>query len=227
MCFDFWTFSPAEFLDCRWKEPRNLLERDWVALIRFTTYTFKLGSPWSPLRMTTSSCSISNKVQCALCWKTAVLPSEATKAAVATDASSWGIWIFPGTPLRESWRESLSAILKPIENLKGLESRTRQEIKRARDGSNKEETFVGVSGWWLLLIRRCSASLSFQSSQTKANDFAMGVANKKQRLHSSRQLPWSSRMGWQVVSTTIFDDSWIFDQMGNEDGNKLSCCYSG
>ncbi len=33
MCFDFWTFLPAAFLDCRWKEPRNLLERDCVAAI--------------------------------------------------------------------------------------------------------------------------------------------------------------------------------------------------
>ncbi len=35
-------------------------------------------------------------------------------------------------------------------------------------------------------------------------NFAMGVANKKQCLRSSQQLPWSSRMGWQLVSTTIF-----------------------
>ncbi len=45
----------------------------------------------------------------------------------------------------------------------------------------------------------------------KANDFVTGVANKKRHLRSSQRLPWSSRMGWQVVSTTIFDDSWIFD----------------
>ncbi len=50
-----------------------------------------------------------------------------------------------------------------------------------------------------------------EQSKMKANDFVTGVANKKRRLRSSWWLPWSSRMGWQVVSTTIFDDSWIFD----------------
>ncbi len=37
----------------------------------------------------------------------------------------------------------------------------------------------------------------------------MGLANKKQRLRSSQRLPWSSRMGWQVVSTTIFE--WLLN----------------
>ncbi len=50
-----------------------------------------------------------------------------------------------------------------------------------------------------------------EQSKTKANDFVMGVANKKQCLRSSQQLPWSSRTGWQVVSTMIFNDSWTFD----------------
>ncbi len=50
-----------------------------------------------------------------------------------------------------------------------------------------------------------------EQSKMNANDFVMGEANKKRRLHSSQRLPWSSRMGCQVVSTTIFDDSWIFD----------------
>ena len=40
----------------------------------------------------------------------------------------------------------------------------RREIKRARDGSNKQETLVGVSGSWILLIKRCSAKLSLQSN---------------------------------------------------------------
>ncbi len=40
-----------------------------------------------------------------------------------------------------------------------------------------------------LLIRRCLANLSFQSNQTKVNNLAMGVANKKRRLRSSQQLP--------------------------------------
>ncbi len=43
----------------------------------------------------------------------------------------------------------------------------------------------------------------------KANDFLTGVANKKRRLCSSRRLLWSSRMGWQVVSTTIFE--WLLN----------------
>jgi hypothetical protein len=34
-----------------------------------------------------------------------------------------------------------------------------------------------------------------EQSKTKANDFVMRVANEKQRLHSSQQLPWSSRTG--------------------------------
>ncbi len=57
----------------------------------------------------------------------------------------------PDTWLPNWGRESSSAILKPIENLKGLESRTRWEIKRACDGSNKQEA-LGMSGLWLLLI---------------------------------------------------------------------------
>jgi hypothetical protein len=48
-----------------------------------------------------------------------------------------------------------------------------------------------------------------EQSKTKANDFVTRVANKKQRLHSSRRLSWSSRMGWQVVSTTIF--KWLLN----------------
>ncbi len=74
-----------------------------------------------------------------------------------------------------------------------------KKSKRARDGSNKQETLVGVSGLWLLLIKRCSAKLSLQINQTKVNDFATGVPNKKRCLHSSQRLPWSSRMGWQAV----------------------------
>ncbi len=81
----------------------------------------------------------------------------------------------------------------------------RREIKRARNESNKQETLVGVSGSWLLLIRRCSAKLSLQSNQTKVNDFVTRVANKKRHLRSSWRLSWSSRKGWQVVSTTIFE----------------------
>jgi hypothetical protein len=46
-------------------------------------------------------------------------------------------------------------------------NRTRREIKKARDGSNKQETLVGVSGSWLLLIKRCSAKLSLQSNKKK------------------------------------------------------------
>ncbi len=89
-------------------------------------------------------------------------------------------------------------------------NRARWEIKRARDGSNKQETLVGVSGSWLLLIKRCSAKLSLQSNQkTKANDFVMRVANKKRHLRSSQWLSWSLRMGWQVVSTTIFE--WLLN----------------
>ncbi len=50
-----------------------------------------------------------------------------------------------------------------------------------------------------------------EQSKIKANDFVMGVASEKWRLCSSRWLPWSSRTGWQVVSTTILNDFWIFD----------------
>ncbi len=46
--------------------------------------------------------------------------------------------------------------------------------------------------------------ISPEQSKTKVNDFATGVPNKRQCLRSSQQLPWSSRMGWQAVSTTIF-----------------------
>ncbi len=53
--------------------------------------------------------------------------------------------------------------------------------------------------------------ITYLQSKTKANDFVTGVANKKRCLRSSWRLLSSSRMGWQVVSTTIFDDSWIFD----------------
>jgi hypothetical protein len=35
------------------------------------------------------------------------------------------------------------------------------------------------------------------------------VANKKQRLRSGQWLSWSLRMGWLVVSTTIFE--WLFN----------------
>ncbi len=88
--------------------------------------------------------------------------------------------------------------------------RVRWEIKRACNGSNKQETLVGVSGSWLLLIKRCLAKSSLQSNQkTKANDFVTRVANKKRHLRSSQRLSWSSRMGWQVVSTTIFE--WLLN----------------
>ncbi len=83
--------------------------------------------------------------------------------------------------------------------------------KKACKGSNKQETLVGVSGLWLLLIKRCSAKLSFQSNQTKVNDFVTKVANKKWRLHSSQQLSWSSKTGWQVFKPWSLNDSWIFD----------------
>jgi hypothetical protein len=42
----------------------------------------------------------------------AVLPCEATEAAVVTVASSCKIRMFPGTPLQESCKESSSAIFK-------------------------------------------------------------------------------------------------------------------
>ncbi len=51
--------------------------------------------------------------------------------------------------------------------------------------------------------------ISPEQSKMKANDFVTRVANKKRRLHSSQQLSWSSRMGWQVVSTTIFE--WLLN----------------
>ncbi len=117
---------------------------------------------------------------------------------------SWKICI--RRKLFESWKLCICGL--PISKIAPT-NRTRREIKRARDGSNKQETLVGVSGLWLLLIKRCSAKLSLQSNQTKVNDFAMGVANKKRRLRSSRRLPWSSRMGWQAVSTTIF--KWLLN----------------
>ncbi len=37
----------------------------------------------------------------------------------------------------------------------------------------------------------------------------MGLANEKRRLRSSQRLPWSLRMGWQIVSTTIF--KWLLN----------------
>ncbi len=48
-----------------------------------------------------------------------------------------------------------------------------------------------------------------EQSKTKANDFVTRVANKKRCLRSSRRLPWSSRTGRQVVSTTIFE--WLLN----------------
>ena len=78
------------------------------------------------------------KYRRALSWKTAALPWEATKALPMVISS--------GTPPQESWTDSLSAILNPIKNLKGLEIRMRQEIKRACDGSNEQETYEEVSG---------------------------------------------------------------------------------
>ncbi len=48
-----------------------------------------------------------------------------------------------------------------------------------------------------------------EQSKMKANDFVTEVANEKRRLRSSRWLPWSSRMGWQVVSTAIFE--WLLN----------------
>ncbi len=48
-----------------------------------------------------------------------------------------------------------------------------------------------------------------EQSKMKANDFVTRVANKKWRLRSSKQLSWSSRTGWQVVSTTIFE--WLLN----------------
>jgi hypothetical protein len=48
-----------------------------------------------------------------------------------------------------------------------------------------------------------------EQSKTKGNDFVTRVANEKQRLHSSQRLSWSLRMGWQVVSTTIFE--WLLN----------------
>ncbi len=104
--------------------------------------------------------------------------------------------------LFESWKLCICGL--PINKIAPT-NRTCQEIKRACNGSNKQETLVGVSGSWLLLIKRCLAKLSLQSDQTKVNGFAMGVANKKRRLRSSQRLPWSSRTGWQAVSTTIFE----------------------
>ncbi len=89
-------------------------------------------------------------------------------------------------------------------------NRMRQEIKRARDGSNKQETLVGMSGLWLLLIKKMLGKIiSPEQSKTKANGFVTRVANKKWRLRSGRRLSWSSRMGWRVVSTKIFE--WLFN----------------
>jgi hypothetical protein len=79
----------------------------------------------------------------------AALPWEAT---VATVASSCKIWMFPGTPLRESCKESSSAIFK-LRDQKMLAKlstdipQMRREIKRACNGSNKQETLEGV---WLV-----------------------------------------------------------------------------
>ncbi len=130
-------------------------------------------------------------------------------------------WIFwQAQKLFESWKLCVQHKIKysdteyfdrglPINKIAPT-NRARWEIKRARDGSNKQETLVSVSGLWLLLIKRCSAKLSLQSNQkTKANDFVTRVTNKKQRLRSSRRLSWSSRTGWQVVSTTIFE--WLLN----------------
>jgi hypothetical protein len=47
------------------------------------------------------------------------------------------------------------------------------------------------------------------SSRRLPYDFVAGVANKKRRLRSSRRLPWSSRTGWQAVSTMIFE--WLLN----------------
>ncbi len=43
----------------------------------------------------------------------------------------------------------------------------------------------------------------------KANGFVTRVANKKRHLCSGWWLLWSSRMGWWVVTTTIFE--WLFN----------------
>ncbi len=57
---------------------------------------------------------------------------------------------------------------------------------------------------WLKDARQ---KLSLQSNQNKSEwrTFVTRVANKKRCLHSSRRLLWSSRMGWQAVSTAIFE----------------------
>ncbi len=51
--------------------------------------------------------------------------------------------------------------------------------------------------------------ISPEQSKTKVNDFVTRVANEKRRLHSSWRLSWSSRMGWQAISTTIFE--WLLN----------------
>ncbi len=81
----------------------------------------------------------------------------------------------------------------------------------SRTGRHVVSTTIFNDSW--IFDWRCDAQQIYLSKaiKMKANDFVMGVANKKGHLHSSRRLPSSSRTGWQVVSTTIFNDSWIFD----------------
>ncbi len=137
--------------------------------------------------------------------------------------------MFPGTPLFGSPVRSHHPPFSNWETQKSLQNYRLifdscvERPKRACDRSNKQETLVGVSGSWLLLIKRCSAKLSLQSNQTKVNDFVTRVANEKRHLRSSRRLSWSSRTGWQAVSTTIFEWHWNF---ATGVSNKKRCLRS-
>ena len=63
-------------------------------------------------------------------------------------------------------------------SLKGLENRTRWEIKRARDGSNKQETYVEVSGLRLLEVGICPANLSLAAASLWTLSFCQKYPKK-------------------------------------------------
>ncbi len=83
---------------------------------------------------------------------------------------------------------------------------------KGRDANSRPRPGVPfVSKAEVKVIYVIICKITYLQSKLKANDFVTGVANEKRCLCSSRRLPWSSGTGWQVVSTTIFDDSSIFD----------------
>ena len=81
ICLAFWLFSPAAFFDSRWKDPRNIFVRAWVAVVRWKSSNLVLHD--LPFGLS-SSWMISSRVQWVARQKTATLPWEIIQAP-ATD----------------------------------------------------------------------------------------------------------------------------------------------